>query len=180
MNQRENIGRVDISVKLRRALWCMARALLFRPFGTKVFRLWRIAVLHCFGAQTDWTAEVYASAEVWAPWQLTMAAHSCIGPHVIVYNQARVTLHERACLSQHAYVCTAGHEPGVVNNAATGLVVAPVTLGAEAWVGARAFIGMGVVVGQGAVVGACACVFKDVAPKTVVGGNPAQLIRRIE
>ena len=30
-----------------------------------------------------------------------------------------------------------------------------------------------------AVVGACACVFKDVEDWTVVGGNPAQVIRRI-
>lgn len=46
-----------------------------------------------------------------------------------------------------------------------------------AWVAADAFIGPGVTIGEGAVVGARAVVFKDVAPWTVVGGNPAQFIK---
>lgn len=162
--------------KVRRAIWNVVRLCLFRPLGTKLFRPWRILVLKLFGADMAWSAEVYASAKVWAPWLLTMEEGSCIGPHVIVYNQARVTLRQDACLSQYAYVCTAGHETGSVNNAKTGLVVAPVTLERGAWVGTRAFINMGVQVGEGAVVGACACVFKDVAPRTVVGGNPAVLL----
>ena len=46
------------------------------------------------------------------------------------------------------------------------------------WVAARAFIGMGVTIGEGAVVGACAAVFKNVEPWTVVGGNPAKFIKK--
>nr|WP_262904779.1 hypothetical protein [Echinicola marina] len=36
---------------------------------------------------------------------------------------------------------------------------------------------MSVTVGEGAVVGARAAVFKDVAPWTVVGGNPAKFLK---
>ncbi len=176
MYEKQTIGHVALGNKVRRAIWNVVRLVLFRPFGTKVFRLWRIALLNLFGADVAWSAEVYASAKVWAPWLLTLEKGSCIGPDTIVYNQARVTLKEDACLSQYAYICTAGHEKGTVNNAATGLVVAPVTLAKGAWVGTRAFINMGVHVGEGAVVGACACVFKDVAPGTVVGGNPAVVL----
>ena len=43
--------------------------------------------------------------------------------------------------------------------------------------GARAYSGMGVTIGQGVVVGATASVYKDVAPWTVVGGNPAKFIK---
>ena len=48
----------------------------------------------------------------------------------------------------------------------------------QAWVAAQAFVGMGVTVGRGAVVGARSAVFRDVAPWTVVGGNPAQFIKQ--
>ena len=48
----------------------------------------------------------------------------------------------------------------------------------KVWVAAEAFIGMGVIIGEGAVVGARACVFKNVEPWTVVGGNPAKFIKK--
>lgn len=179
MQPRQTIDRVTMDVKVRRALWNVVCLLLFRPFGTKVFRLWRIALLRLFGAQVDWCAEVYSSARVWAPWQLVMGQGSCLGPHTIVYNQARVTLRQDVCVSQYAYICTAGHNLDQPNNAQTGLVVAPVVLETAVWIGTRAFIGMGVEIGSGAVVGACACVFHDVASRTVVGGNPAVVLRTI-
>lgn len=179
MFERKNIGKVALSTKVRRSLWNAVSFLLFRPFGTKVFRLWRIFLLRLFGAQVDWQADVYASAKVWAPWLLRLEKGACIGPHAIVYNQALVTLEQQACLSQYAFVNTAGHDTSAVNNAREGLLTAPVTLHAASWVGARAFINMGVEVGERAVVGACACVTKDVAPRTVVGGNPAILIRQL-
>ena len=57
------------------------------------------------------------------------------------------------------------------------LTSAPVTIKKNAWVAAGAFIGPGVTVGEGAVVGAHAVVTKDVAPWTVVVGNPAKVIK---
>ena len=179
MNDKINIGHVSLGTKVRRALWNIVRFFLFRPFGTKLFRLWRISLLRLFGAEIDWSAEVYASAEVWAPWLLTMEREACLGPKVIVYNQARVTLGRNVTVSQYAYLCTAGHEVEEANNAQTGLVVAPITIGRGAWIGTRAFIGMGVEIGEASVVGACACVYKDVEARTVVGGNPANLIKTL-
>ena len=60
------------------------------------------------------------------------------------------------------------------------LITEHVTIKDQVWVAADAFIGMGVTIGQGAVVGARAAVFKDVEPWTVVGGNPARVIKRRE
>jgi len=45
------------------------------------------------------------------------------------------------------------------------------------WIAAQTFVGPGVTIGEGAVVGACAVVTKDVAPWTVVAGNPARLVK---
>ena len=92
MNDRQNIGKVTLSVKIKRAVWNIAHAIFFRPFVTKAFRLWRLFVLKCFGADLDWSVDVYASAKIWAPWNLKMEKGSCIGPDAIVYNQAMVSL----------------------------------------------------------------------------------------
>ena len=51
-------------------------------------------------------------------------------------------------------------------------------IGHDTWIGAGAQVKPEVTVGHGAVVGAGAMVTKDVAPYTIVAGNPATLIRR--
>lgn len=60
------------------------------------------------------------------------------------------------------------------------LICKPVHIGNKAWIGAGATILPGVTVGENAVVAAGAVVTKDVAPNTIVGGNPAKFIKNIE
>ena len=51
-------------------------------------------------------------------------------------------------------------------------------IGSDVWIGHGAVILGGVRVGDGAIVAAGAVVTGDVPPMTVVGGNPARVIRR--
>ena len=50
-------------------------------------------------------------------------------------------------------------------------------IGHDVWIGSEAVIMPGVTIGDGAVIGTRALVTKDVAPYTIVGGNPAKAIR---
>ena len=59
------------------------------------------------------------------------------------------------------------------------LTCKPVRLKRNCWIGAGATILPGITVGENAVVAACAVVTKDVEDNTVVGGNPAKVIKRI-
>lgn len=51
-------------------------------------------------------------------------------------------------------------------------------LGNDVWIGFEALIMPGVTIGDGAMVAARAVVTKDVDPYTIVGGNPAKLIKK--
>lgn len=57
---------------------------------------------------------------------------------------------------------------------------APVTVADKVWIGFGASILKGITVGEGAVVGAQSVVTRDVAPWTVVAGNPARAIRQLD
>ena len=51
-------------------------------------------------------------------------------------------------------------------------------IGNDVWIGYDATIMPGVSIGDGAIIGTRAVVTKDVAPYEIVGGNPAQVIRK--
>jgi len=72
---------------------------------------------------------------------------------------------------------------GVENNNSVGIfkdwhkvTSAPIVIEDRAWIGFGATIMKGVTIGKGAVVAAKSVVTKDVAPFTIVGGNPAKFI----
>lgn len=56
----------------------------------------------------------------------------------------------------------------------------PIHIESNVWIGFDACVLPGVTVGEGSIVGARSVVTTDVAPYTVVAGNPARVIRRLE
>ncbi|MGJ1242295.1 putative colanic acid biosynthesis acetyltransferase [Sphingobacterium siyangense] len=179
MSKRSNeyINRIPKSVQVRRLLWEVFQFVLFRPFPTKIFRTWRNSVLRLFGARIHRRAGVYASARIWAPWNLEMEDNAWIGPYVNCYNVDRITLERDVTISQGAYICTASHD---IYSKSHDLITAPIIFSEKCWVATEAYIYMGVTIGEGAVVGARAAVFKNVEPWAIVGGNPAKFIKKRE
>lgn len=57
-------------------------------------------------------------------------------------------------------------------------ITSPVMIGDHVWIGSRVTILKGVTIGNGAVIAAGSVVTKDVPPNTLVGGNPAKIIRQ--
>ena len=51
-------------------------------------------------------------------------------------------------------------------------------MGNDVWIGSEVMIMPGVKIGDGAVIGSRALVTKDVEPYSIVGGNPAKLIKK--
>lgn len=159
-----------------RCLWGLVWLVAYRP-SPKAFHGWRRFLLRLFGAKISRKAYPYPSVKVWGPWNLEMQDMSCLGPDVKCYCVDKVVLCAGATVSQYSFLCTASHDYRLPNRPMT---TAPITIGPRAWVAADAFIGPGVRIGEGAIVGARASVFRDVDPWTVVGGNPARVIRKYQ
>ena len=167
---RNRLGRRD---QVRRLIWGVVWLALYRP-SPRPLHGWRRFLLRRFGATVGAGAHPYPGARIWAPWNLTMGAHSCLADGVDCYSVAPVTLGRFALVSQRAFLCAATHD---YNDPTFPLLPRPITVGDRAWVAAEAFVGPGVTLGEGAVVGARACVTKNVAAWEVVAGNPARFIK---
>ena len=162
--------------QVMRFLWHVVWLFAYRP-SPRSFHGWRRFLLRLFGAKISRKAYPYPSVKVWAPWNLEMDDMSCLGPDVDCYCVDKVVIGVGATVSQYSFLCTASHDYRLRDRPMT---TAPITIGRRAWVAADAFIGPGVTLGEGAIVGARASVFRDVEPWTVVGGSPAQVIRKYE
>ena len=104
-----------------------------------------------------------------------------IGKNVVVMNNALfmaaggITIEDNVLVAANAQLISNNH--ALYDHAV--LTCKPVHLKRNCWIGAGATILPGVTVGENAVVGAGAVVTKDVEANTVVGGNPAKLIKRL-
>jgi putative colanic acid biosynthesis acetyltransferase WcaF len=133
-----------------------------------------VLVLRCFGADVAWTAHVYPSATIWAPWNLVMESNACLGPDVECYNVAEVRVGRDAVVSQRVFLCTASHDYDSEN---FQLFAKPIRIGARSWIAAGCFVGPGVEVGERAVLGAFAVTSRSIPAGTVWVGNPASFLK---
>lgn len=160
---------------LKRIVWFFINHTIFRLLCFGAARPLSSCVLRAFGAKVGKRSFVYGTADIYAPWNLVVEDHSCIAPHVNVYCKDKVIIRSHSIVSQGSYLCTATHD---YTDKDHSLVTRPIVIGNDVWVAADAFIGPGVTIGDGAIVGARSCVFKDVEPWSVIGGNPSRFIKK--
>jgi acetyltransferase-like isoleucine patch superfamily enzyme len=105
-----------------------------------------------------------------------------IGDRVFINEGAIIAAHLSITIADDVKIgdFTAIHDSDF-HDLAPGLPVrvAPVTIGRNVWIGRNAVILPGVDIGENAVVAAGSIVTASVAANTLVGGNPARLIRSL-
>jgi putative colanic acid biosynthesis acetyltransferase WcaF len=169
--------RLSFSNKLARLAWGFVWHTLYR-FSPKICHGWRRFLLRCFGATVGAGAHPCPKAKIWAPWNLSMGAHSCLADDVDCYCVAPVSVGAHATVSQYSYLCAASHEFRGYDfrEPEMPLVIAPIVVEAYAWIAADVFVGPGVKIGEGSVVGARSTVLHDIPPWTVAAGSPVKQI----
>ena len=159
--------------RLMRLFWTICWILL-ASWTPSFLYPWRGWLLRRFGARIHSTAIVRSSVKIWWPGNLTMGRHASMGPGVICYNVAEITLEDFAIVSQRSHLCTGTHD---VNDPGFPLKSRPISIGSNAWIAAEAFVGPGVVFGEGAVLGARGVAFSKLDPWTIYVGNPAKAVK---
>lgn len=116
----------------------------------------------------DYGCNIYIGENFFANFNLT------------ILDEASVTFGDNVFIGPNVSIYTACHplDPEARN---TGVEWAEaVTIGNNVWIGGNVTILPGVTVGDNVVIGAGSVVTKDVAPDTVVAGNPAKFIKRVQ
>ena len=92
-----------------------------------------------------------------------------IGSHCLIAARVFIADHDGHCLDL---------DERRLNKPVDKEDIRPILIEDDAWIGEGVFICKGVTIGRGAVVAARSVVVKDVAPLTVVAGNPARVIKK--
>ena len=157
--------------RIKRIIWRIVNSFIYPLFNKRE----RVLILRLFGARIGRECFIYRNVKIHAPWNLSLGDAVCIGPRVEIYNRGPVSIGSQIVISQDAYLCTASHD---ISSPLMKPVVGVIEIGNQCWIAAKATILPDVKIGEGAVVGACSVVVKDVRPWDVVGGNPAQRLKK--
>ena len=118
------------------------------------------------------------------PFYATGGTDTRIGCNVFInqnctfYDLGGLDIGDDVMIGPNVSLITSGH-PVEPSRRRDAVVARPIVIGSNVWIGAGATIIGGVTIGENSVVGAGAVVTRDVAPNTLVGGNPARIIRSI-
>ena len=160
---------------LLRWWWALVQATLFR-WSPRSLHGFRARLLKLFGADIPEVGRVviFPTARVTLPWKLSLAPRSMVGPNVLLYNLASITLCRGANISQNAHLCAGTHD---FSRWDMPLVTRPIVIGENVWLGADVFVGPGVTVGELCVVGARSVVVRDLPPRKICAGSPCRPLR---
>ena len=116
------------------------------------------------------------------PWKISIGDNSSIGMGCQMYpsyqfKDAVIVIEEDVLTAPNMIIFGAGHS---VNDSRNSHVAESVFIRKNAYIGGNVTIRYGVEIGESAVVAAGSVVIKNVEPFTVVGGNPARFLAKIE
>lgn len=157
----------------RRDVWADLRLRLLADAGHLPSHKLRNACYRAAGLTLPSSSSIHWRAEFYAPERITVGEHVIIGDSAFLDGRSGLTIGDNVNFGSHVSIYTREHDVNSPTFEETG---GPVVVGDRAWVSSHSLILPGITIGEGAVVAAGAVVTKDVAPYTIVGGNPAKVI----
>lgn len=97
----------------------------------------------------------------------------------VMLDVCKIEIGDNCLIAPGVHIYTATHPLDSVQRTAAIELGKPVTIGNNVWIGGRAIINPGVTIGDNVVIASGAVVIKDVPANTLVGGNPARILKEI-
>ncbi len=117
---------------------------------------------------------VGANSRIWSSSAIAIGDRVLISHDVNIHDTDGHPIDAAARHAQTQAIFSHGHPHDIATIAAR-----PVAIGNDAWIGFGASVLKGVTIGEGAIIAAKTVVTRDVAPWTIVGGNPARILREL-
>lgn len=109
---------------------------------------------------------------------ISVGRHVFVNQNCTFYDLGGLDIADDVMIGPNVSIITSGH-PIEPSRRRDFVVAKPIAIEKNVWIAAGATIIGGVTVGENSVVAAGSVVTRDVPPNTLVGGNPAKVIRSI-
>lgn len=116
---------------------------------------------------------VGAGTRIWSACSIKIGSRVLISHNVNIFDSLTHPLNPEQRHLQFRAIMLNGHPREI------DLGERPIEIGDDVWIGANSCVLRGVTIGKGAIIGAGSVATKDVAPYTIVAGNPARIIREL-
>lgn len=144
-----------------------------------VLNIFKSHIMRIRGAKIGLRVKLLESIFIDRFYNLTIFDDVSIGSNVTFGAIGGIEIGSRTMIGHGSIIMSSGHiiPPGKESMRFSGAFSDKVIIGRDVWVGAKVIILPGIHVGEGAIIGAGSVVTKKVLPYSVIGGNPAQIIR---
>jgi acetyltransferase-like isoleucine patch superfamily enzyme len=124
---------------------------------------------------------VFGPFAVTHPENVQFGTGCAINHGVLIVARNPIQIGNNVVLSARAMLLAAGLDPTTFGSVSSRAYrEAPIRIMDGAWIGAGAIVLAGVTIGELSIVGAGAVVTRDVPDFTVVAGNPAKFLKKVE
>lgn len=166
----KNEGKLKISNGKKLFFGYLTNRVGLNPQAKGVFRVYKNGQVNIIG-----DVRIARDCKLYVAGELTIGDMTYINPNTLIFVRENISIGSNCSISWNCQICDDDfhYVNGSQNNKCE-----PIKIGNHVWIGSNVTILKGVNIGDNSIIGANSLVTKDVPPNSLVGGNPAAVIKK--